>query len=120
MNEQTYVNTEALTRLRRLGKGGQFVREIIDIFLNYAPQKIADAHAALRSGDLSAVAFAVHPLKSGAANVGAIVVQNLASQMEDLATETKGDTLPALLQDLDAAFAQTKIELEDAKKNLEP
>jgi len=120
MNAKVELDPQALERLRRLGKGGKFVRDMIDLFLNYAPARLADAHAGLQSGDLGAIATAVHPLKSGAGNMGALVVQELASQIEQLATEKKADTLPALLQELDLALARAQNQLEETKKHLEP
>lgn len=118
MNGKDELDSQALERLRVMGKGVKFVRDMIDLFLSYAPAKLADAHAGLKSGDLRAVAAAVHPLKSGAGNIGARAVQDLAGQIEELATEGKADTLPALLQELDLALARARIRLEETKKGL--
>jgi HPt (histidine-containing phosphotransfer) domain-containing protein len=119
MNAKDELDPQALERLRRLGKGGKFVRDMIDLFLSYAPARLADAHAGLQSGDLGAVATAVHPLKSGAGNMGALTVQDLAGQIEQLASEQKPDTLPALLQELDLALARAQSQLEETKRRLE-
>ena len=120
MSGNDELDLKALERLRKLGKGVKFVRDMIDLFLSYAPGKLADAHAGLKSGDLHAVAMAVHPLKSGAGNLGVVAVQALAAQIEELATEEKADPLPALLQELDQALARAQRQLEETKSRLEP
>ena len=119
MNASDELDPQALERLRVLGKGVKFVQDMIDLFLSYAPAKLADARAALQSGDLRAVATAVHPLKSGAGNIGARVVQDLAGQIEQLAADEKSDTLPALLQELDLALARAQSQLQEIKSHLE-
>ena len=119
MNAKDELDPQALERLRRLGKGGKFVRDMIDLFLSYAPARLADARAGLQSRDLHAVARAVHSLKSGAGNMGARTVQDLAGQIEQLATEDKAETLPLLLQELDLALARAQTQLEETKRRLE-
>jgi HPt (histidine-containing phosphotransfer) domain-containing protein len=120
MNVREDLDPQAIERLRLLGKGSKFVRDMIGLFLSYAPTRLADARASLHSGDLAAVAQAVHSLKSGAGNMGARVVQDLADQIEQLATENKADTLPTLLQELDLALARARTQLEETKRRLEP
>ena len=118
MNEENCLDQSALTRLHRLG-GASFVREMIDLCFQCLPPKITVLRAAVEAGDLVGVERAAHFLKSGAANVGARVVCDLVRQMEQLAMEKKGDRLPALQQELEAAFAQAQVQLE-VEKNREP
>jgi HPt (histidine-containing phosphotransfer) domain-containing protein len=120
MNAKDELDPKALERLHRLGKGAKFVRDMIDLFLGYAPAKLADAYAGLQSGNLPAVATAVHALKSGAGNIGARAVQDLAGRIEELSLEEKADTLPALLQELDQALVRARSQLEETKNGLEP
>jgi HPt (histidine-containing phosphotransfer) domain-containing protein len=120
MNQQEEVDLQALERLRVLGKGVKFVRDMIDLFLSYAPARVADARAGLEAGDLRAVADAVHALKSGAGNLGARAVQDLAGQIEQLATEEKADTLSARLNELELALARAGDVLQAMKEGLQP
>ena len=117
-SEHCHLDTEALDTLRRLCKKDKVVREIIDLFLGYAPQKVADAQTALKKGDLIAVSCAAHSLKSSTGNLGLRLVENLATRIEKLASEGKSESLPSLVQDLDAAFIHAKAALEEARKNL--
>ena len=81
MNPDEAVDPTALTRLQRLG-GAAFVREMIDLYLDYAPGRIAAAQAALAAGDLTALGQAVHPLRSGSGNLGAMGMVALAQRIE--------------------------------------
>src|SRR5260370_9775557 len=97
MNGKDELDPKALERLRLLGKGVKFVRDMIDLFLSYAPARLADARAGLQSGNLRAVAMAVPSFKSGAGNIGGPAVQDLAGQIGKLVTGGKTTPLPRLL-----------------------
>ncbi len=105
----------ALERLHRLG-GGKFVGEMIDLFLDYAAAKVAQARRAQRAGDGAGVASAVHPIKSSAGNVGATQVQELAAQIELAAKTASGADLDRLVGELEMAFAEIKPRLEAEKE----
>ncbi len=112
------LETGAMARLRRLG-GDQFVGEMIGLFLDYAPSKIADAWRAAKVGDCAAVSKAVHPLKSSAGNVGASRVQALAAELEEAADAQRVPDMNRLVGELEAAFAEVKPGLEAEKKQCE-
>ena len=99
MDEQA-VDPAAFARLREFG-GDPFVIEMIDRFTQYAPGRTAAARDALRSGDATALAAAVHPLKSSAGHVGAKGMSELARQIEGMAASGSAD-LPALVDRLTA------------------
>jgi two-component system, cell cycle response regulator DivK len=110
----------ALERLRKLG-GDEFVGQMIDLFLDYAATKIAEARQAGLAGDLAAVARAVHPIKSSAGNIGASQVQEIAARLEQLTKQPPGGPgLNPLLGELERAFAEIKPLLEAEKKKSEP
>ena len=117
MNETTALDSAALERLCRLG-GDSFASEMIQLFLSYSQQKIAEAREAQASGNAGALSKAVHPIKSSAGNVGSRRVQELATQIEKLANEGQCETLAGLVKDLEEAFAAAKRELEGKKQTL--
>ena len=81
MNNKTHpLDPAAIERLCRLG-GEKFAGEMIDLFGSFGGKKIAEARQARQTGNLTALAEAVHPLKSSAGNVGAVRVQELAAQI---------------------------------------
>jgi len=116
--EQCHLDTESLANLRRICKSDKVVREIIDLFLGYAPARIADAHTALKRGDLPAVAGAAHALRSSTGNLGLRLVGELANRIETMASEGRAESLASQVQDLDAAFIHAKAALEEARNHL--
>jgi HPt (histidine-containing phosphotransfer) domain-containing protein len=117
MNIQPPLDPTALTRLCRLG-GNKFAREMIDLFLDYAGKKVAEARQAQTTGDLAGIEKAAHPLKSSAGNVGASQVQDLAAQLEQAAKSGHAAAVAASLAELEQAFAAANLELTAAKANL--
>ena len=118
MSEASQLDPSAIERLRRLG-GDDFTRKMLDLFLSYTEQKLAEARQALLDRKFEAVAKAVHPVQSSAGNVGATRVQALASRIESLATEPQGEPLEPLLAELGQAFDEVKVALHEKKQALE-
>lgn len=119
MNPDESLDPAALTRLHRLG-GGAFVREMIDLYLDYAPGRIAAAQAALAVGDLTALGQAVHPLRSGSGNLGAMGMVALAQRIEQAAFNREPIPLEPLVAELAAAFTVVRAGLVAARATLEP
>ncbi len=117
MNEPSPLDPAALERLRRLG-GDEFAAKMVELFLSYTAQKLAEARQALADGKLAAVANAVHPIQSSAGNVGASRVQELAARIESLASDAPGDSLAPLVSELGEAFEAVKLELAEQKHAL--
>jgi CheY-like chemotaxis protein/HPt (histidine-containing phosphotransfer) domain-containing protein len=104
----------AMERLRQLG-GEDFARRMIELFLDCAGAHLEEGRRALAAGDLAALAKSLHPLKSSAGNVGANRVQDLAAQAESLACQSQTQTLAAVLDELNQAFAAAKSALDERK-----
>lgn len=119
MNPAAAIDPTALERLERLGDAA-FVGQMIDLYLDYAPGRIAAAQAAFAAGDLPALEQAVHPLRSGSGNLGALVVMQLAQRLETAAHNHEPVPLGPLLEELAAAFTCARIELEAARAKLAP
>ncbi len=100
-----------LARLEEIG-GADFVREMIDLFLQIAPQRLDDARRGAQVGDMDAVARAVHPLKSSAGNLGADAMQELAEHIEQMAVSRCPDAVAALMPRLEQSYADIKARLE--------
>lgn len=104
-----------IANLRQLG-GDQFVREMIDLFLDNSPKQIAAARAAVQAGEFGVVERAVHSLKSSASNFGAEPLRQLAESLERLAIEKQAEPLTGLLPKLEEVFARTRACLEEKKR----
>ena len=115
MNAEPCMDVAAIEKLIQIG-GKEFASKMIDLFLSYVPEKLAEARAAGQTGDLFRVQKAVHPIKSSAANVGARLMQDLAARLEQLAMDRRSESVPELLDELDAAYAQVRSRLEQQRE----
>jgi HPt (histidine-containing phosphotransfer) domain-containing protein len=115
MDTEPCVDPATLDKLAQMG-GKAFAAEMIDLFLNYVPQKLAEARAAEQSGDLTGVKKAVHPVKSSAGNIGAHPMQNLASRIEQLAGDQCRESTGAMLSELELAYKHVEAYLRECRK----
>lgn len=111
MSSDRVLDPGAMERLDRIG-GSDFVVEMIELFLENAPQRLKTARDAFESGDTPTLHRSVHSLKSTAANLGAQTLQATAEAAEARANEADLDAIPALLDDLDRAYDAAKEALE--------
>jgi HPt (histidine-containing phosphotransfer) domain-containing protein len=90
--------------------GVSIVRELVDLFLEGAPQRIVQITESIH--DPVQLAFHAHALKSMSLNLGAKRVVEISRQLEELA-RSNADLVeaPRLLAELEAAFSQTKVHL---------
>ena len=108
------LDSEAIENLRALGDEGDdtFLREIIGIYVEDVPQRLADLKAARAANDRPLFTRSAHTIKGSSANVGAAEVRALAEKLEH---RSKTEDL-ALLQDqvgeLEAAFERARVALK--------
>ena len=93
----------ALERLRRFG-GDALLRDMIDLFLEHAPKRIAASRVAFAANDLAPLRLAVHSLVSSCAQLGAEQMRRLSAEAEQAVATTPG-ALPGLLEALEREFA---------------
>jgi two-component system phosphorelay protein LuxU len=96
------LETKVLDRLEG-DVGARVVTEIIELFLGHGPEKLEAARDGRRSGDLKAIADALHSIKSSAAMFGASRLRDLTERLEERAVE--GDT--AAVEELFGTFEET-------------
>ena len=73
------------------------------------PQRIAQISQSINDGPM--LAFHAHALKSMSLNLGAKRIVELSQKLEELGRARNVHGAPALLQELETAFAQTKAQL---------
>lgn len=108
----------ALERLDRIG-GREFVLEMIDLFLEHSPQRLAAGRAAFDAGDLTGVYRAAHSLKSTAANLGARSLQSAAEQAEGRAAAKDAEAIAPLLDEMERHFERVRVELTSERSRRE-
>ena len=105
------LETAALDRLLRIG-GQDFVVEMIELFLEHAPERLRAAQAAHEAEDYQALYRAAHSLKSTAANLGARRLQQAAERTEARANAKDLVALRPLLEEMNRRYAQVRERLE--------
>lgn len=93
----------ALERLRRFG-GDSLLRDMIDLFLEHAPKRIAGSRQALAVNDLAPIRLSVHSLVASCAQLGAERMRRLSAEAEQAVADDPG-ALAGLLEALEREFA---------------
>lgn len=94
MSTGPILNSEAIQALRDLSPDGdgEFLRELITIFLTDTPQQLAQLDEAIAKQDATLAVRAAHTIKGSSGNFGAEDFADLAKQIE---TEAKANNLAA-------------------------
>ena len=108
------LDPAALDRLKRFG-GGKLLNEMIALFLAAAPERIAAARQGTDAGDAPAAEMALHSLKSSSAQLGAMRMQRLSEQGEQLARAGDLSIVGFLVMDLEDEFTRVHTWLTNAR-----
>lgn len=108
------IDQQAIENLRDLGGGDdEFLREIVGIYLQDTPLRLAELHTALAAGDQAGFVRAAHTIKGSSSNIGAEEVRCLAEALEQQSKQTApGPEAAVPVAELEAAFARAKAELD--------
>ena len=83
--ENTKQNTDVLNKdlaLENMGGDEGLFKEVLVIYQGEASRKMSDLHTAIEESDSEGIRFAAHSLKGASANIGAVTVQKIASEIE--------------------------------------
>ena len=91
------LQQEALQAIRELGGDTQdLLQQIVQLYIDSAPGLLQQLKCGFASDDLAAIRNAAHSLKSSSANLGAIKLSKMCSQLEAAArTGTIGPDTPS-------------------------
>jgi HPt (histidine-containing phosphotransfer) domain-containing protein len=108
---QNLLDQAVILELRNMppADGMSMLQELVDLFLESAPPRMEQIRQAINDGPM--LAFHAHALKSMSLNLGAKRIVELSQQLEDLGRARNVHGAPALFQELETAFAQTKDQL---------
>ena len=106
------INMEVVEELLSLSDDGDpsLLLDLISMFLDDAPTKLALIKSGFGAQDLNQVERAAHSLKGSAGNLGAVQVQQLCDQLQN-ASKSGVAEIQALVQQLDAPFQEALSEL---------
>ncbi|HUH98390.1 MAG TPA: Hpt domain-containing protein [Anaerolineales bacterium] len=105
------IDRNAFEDLKQMA-GADFIDELIDTFLEDAPQLMIQLQAALASNDAESFRRAAHSLKSNAASFGANHLSGLAKELETLGRENKLTEVGGRLRALEEAYQTAARELK--------
>ena len=89
--------------------GLSMLRELIDLYIESAPQRVTMIVQAAE--DSKKLAFHAHALKSMSLNMGCKRIIELAQLLENLGNSGKVTGAMQIIQELEGAFTQTKVQL---------
>lgn len=91
--------------------GEDFLLELIDIFKQDTPQRLAGLRQALERGDFETLRREAHTLKSSSAQLGATAISEMAKEMEALARAGKVHDMADRITRLADEYTQVAIVL---------
>ncbi len=94
--------------------GADYIGELIDAFLDDAPNLFSQMKAALANKDTESFRRAAHSMKSNAATFGAMELSLLARELESLARENDLE-IGNRLEVMEDAFHQVESQLRTLK-----
>jgi signal transduction histidine kinase/HPt (histidine-containing phosphotransfer) domain-containing protein len=93
--------------------GASMLNELLDLFLEDAPQRIAQINQFV--ADPIKMAFHAHALKSMSMSLGAVRLAELCQKLEEAAHSGNEESAARLAQELDRTFLRTQSELTPLK-----
>lgn len=114
MPENQTINMQSIYALRSISPddGGEFLREMITIYLQDTPQRLAELEQALTRQDGPGLVRPAHSIKGSSGNFGATQFAKLA---EDIEQQGKAGNVPgaaATYATLQAEYARVTAELD--------
>lgn len=100
------LDMRVIEGLRELGGDDDpgLLLEVIGMFLDDAPTRIAEIRQGLASGDIKLLERAAHSLKSASANVGAMQLSNVCKRIEEIARQDKAAGIAELIPESNKAL----------------
>ena len=114
MPSETPIDPEAIENLRALTPDDpdSFLRDIIGIFLDDTPARIADLRQSLTAGDKDSFTRAAHSIKGSSSNLGATHLREIAAELEHRGKTEGIAGLASRVNDLEQTFGAAKQALE--------
>jgi HPt (histidine-containing phosphotransfer) domain-containing protein len=112
MPEAEIIEQKTLAALLdSLGGDVEFLKELVDAYLDSTPGLLVAMRQAAANGDASGLQRAAHTLKTGSASTGALALAAICKQLEDMGrsgsldgAEARIDTAAAAYDDAAAAL----------------
>ena len=115
MSGEPILNPASIQALRDLSPDGdgEFLKELVGIYLADTPKQFAQLEDALARGDASVATRAAHTMKGSSGNFGAEALMELARAAEAAAKAGDLAAVAKLLPDLKQQFERVKTALQE-------
>lgn len=112
MSDIPVIDQQAIENLRSLNPGDndEFLRELVGIYLEDTPQRIAELEQSLAANDSAKFIRAAHSIKGSSANLGATALRRVAERLENQARTGGLDNVSAMISEIKTQFAGTQQE----------
>ncbi len=113
MGQDGPVDDDAIQALRELDRPGErsFLAEMVQIFFEDSPPRLASLRSALARGDAAEVTETAHALKGSCTNFGAQTLEALCKSLEAAGRSGVLEGADALLEELFAEYARVQAAL---------
>jgi HPt (histidine-containing phosphotransfer) domain-containing protein len=107
------LDAAVLDTLRQLNQEGQpdIVREVLTLFLDDAPRRLAAIRDALERRDAAALLREAHTLKGAAAHIGAVTFERHCRQLEAMGRAASLDGASEVVQQIEMEFGRVSAEI---------
>jgi PAS domain S-box-containing protein len=108
------LDAHVLQALRQMAgsRATEVLAQIIDNYLEAAPQLLQAMHDAVASGDAAALKQAAHTLRGASANLGAIALSQFCKTLEAMGDAGITTEALAVLSQVEAEYAMVKVALQ--------
>lgn len=100
--------------LENLGGDEDLFREILQIYLDDVAKRMRLLHEALDGSNCEGIRFEAHAIKGASANIGAVSVREISSDIEQAGRDNRVDAVAELVERLEIAFSmlESRIDME--------
>lgn len=113
MADLPVIDPQAIENLRALNPddNDEFLREIVSIYLEDTPLRLAELDQSLAAGDVPKFTRAAHSIKGSSSNLGASAVRAVAEKLEHQSAKQGLGDVAALIAEVKSEFARAHAEL---------
>jgi two-component system, sensor histidine kinase and response regulator len=113
--EEPVIDRSLLENLRELQGDGapDILNDLIELFLSDVPLQLADLREAAEAGESHSVERIAHTLKGSAANMGALRMQALLAELEEIGRSEELGAAPEWISRVEEEFGRVRAALEE-------
>jgi HPt (histidine-containing phosphotransfer) domain-containing protein len=114
MSIQPIIDSTAIRTLRELcpRDNDAFLRELLGMFMQDTPLRIAEMEESLKSNDATRFKRAAHSIKGSSANIGAVELKEVAGRLESECAGAPISSLAPSVAEIRVAYERARAELD--------